>query len=152
MPNNNDELNTNNLIKSNNFNTFNYMSVNINMNPYTTISKCNIKKIDLNSSNKTRNSKIAKKKSTNDNYTSLRTTNNNYGIKKMNTSTCSLTTINKNKNNKKSRLTPDIETKEIKNGKRNYLSQNLKECFDALYQNKFGDTNFIHEYLNWLNK
>ena len=117
MPNNNDELNTNNLIKSNNFNTFNYMSVNINMNPYTTISKCNIKKIDLNSSNKTRNSKIAKKKSTNDNYTSLRTTNNNYGIKKMNTSTCSLTTINKNKNNKKSRLTPDIETKEIKNGK-----------------------------------
>ena len=39
---------------------------------------------------------------------------------------------------------------EIKNGKRNYLSQNLKECFDALYQNKFGDTNFIHEYLNWL--
>ena len=39
---------------------------------------------------------------------------------------------------------------EIKNGKRNYLSENLKRCFDALYQNKFGDTSFIHDYLNWL--
>jgi len=39
---------------------------------------------------------------------------------------------------------------DIKNWKRDYLSQDLKECFDALYQNKFGDTNFIHEYLNWL--
>ena len=110
--------NNNNLIKNNNFNTFNYMNVNINMNPYTTISKCSIKKIDLNSSSKTRNSKIAKKKSANNNYTSLRTTNNNnnLGIKKMNTSTCSLNTVNKNKN-KKSRLTPDIEIKEIKNVK-----------------------------------
>ena len=108
--------NNNNLIKNNNFNTFNYMNVNINMNPYTTISKCSIKKIDLNSSSKTRNSKIAKKKSANNNYTSLRTTNNNIGIKKMNTSTCSLNTVNKNKN-KKSRLTPDIEIKEIKNVK-----------------------------------
>ena len=108
--------NNNNLIKNNNYNTFNYMNVNINMNPYTTISKCSIKKIDLNSSSKTRNSKIAKKKSANNNYTSLRTTNNNLGIKKMNTSTCSLNTVNKNKN-KKSRLTPDIEIKEIKNVK-----------------------------------
>ena len=39
---------------------------------------------------------------------------------------------------------------ELKNGKKNYLSDNLKDCFDALYSNKFGDTNFIHEYLNWL--
>ena len=54
------------------------------MNPYTTISKWSIKKIDLNATNKTRNySKIAKKKSTNGNYTSLRATNNNLGIKKM---------------------------------------------------------------------
>ena len=36
---------------------------------------------------------------------------------------------------------------ELKNGKRNYISDNLKECFDALYLNKFGDTNFIHDYL-----
>ena len=111
---NNEEIMNNNLIKSNNFNTFNYMNVNINMNPYTTISKCSIKKIDLNSSNKTRNSKIANKKSINENYTSLNETNKNYGIKKMNTSTCSLNTINKNK---KSRLTPDIEVKEIKYAK-----------------------------------
>ena len=39
---------------------------------------------------------------------------------------------------------------ELKNGKKNYLSQNLKECFDSLYQNKFGDTNFIHEYITSL--
>ena len=39
---------------------------------------------------------------------------------------------------------------ELKNGKRNYISDNLKKCFDALYLNKFGDTNFIHEYLNGL--
>ena len=39
---------------------------------------------------------------------------------------------------------------ELKNGKKNYISQNLKECFDALYQNKFGDTNFIHEYITSL--
>ena len=100
-----------------NFSTVNPNISNINMNPYTTISKCSIKKIDLNSSNKTRNSKIAKKKSIGK-YTSLRTTtNNNFGIKKMNTSTCSLNTINKNKNNKKSRLTPDIEIKELHNAK-----------------------------------
>ena len=111
IPNNEDLLN-NNLIKSNNFNTFNYMNVNINMNPYTTISKCSIKKIDLNSSNKTRNSKIAKKKGINENYTSICDTNKNFGIKKMNTSTCSLNTIN-NKNNKKARLTPDIDMKEL---------------------------------------
>ena len=109
---NSEEILNNNLVKSNNFNTFNYMNVNINMNPYTTISKCSIKKIDLNSSNKTRNSKIAKKKVTNENYTSICETNKNFGIKKVNTSTCSLNIIN-NKNNKKARLTPDIDIKEL---------------------------------------
>ena len=113
---NEDLINNNNLIKNNNFNTYNYMNVNINMNPYTTISKCSIKKIDLNTSNKTRNLKIAHKKSINGDYTTLRTSNNNYCIKKMNTSTCSLNTINKNKN-KKWRLTPDLEIKGIKNEK-----------------------------------
>ena len=39
---------------------------------------------------------------------------------------------------------------ELKNGKRNYISDNLKECFDALYLNKFGDTNFIHDYVSGL--
>ena len=113
----NEDIINNNLIKSNNnFNTYNYMNVNINMNPYTTISKCSIKKIDLNSSNKTRNSKIAQKKGSHADYTSLRTSNNNFGIKKMNTSTCSLNTVNKNKN-KKSRLTPDLEVKGVKNTK-----------------------------------
>ncbi len=113
----NEDIINNNLIKSNNnFNTYNYMNVNINMNPYTTISKCSIKKIDLNSSNKTRNSKIAQKKGSHADYTSLRTSNNNFRIKKMNTSTCSLNTVNKNKN-KKSRLTPDLEVKGIKNTK-----------------------------------
>ena len=114
----NEDLINNNLIKSNNFNTYNYMNVNINMNPYTTISKCSIKKIDLNTSNKTRNSKIPKKKNVNGDYSSLRTSNNNFGIKKMNTSTCSLNTVFKNNNNnKKSRLTPDLEIKGLKNTK-----------------------------------
>ena len=27
---------------------------------------------------------------------------------------------------------------ELKNGKKNYLSDNLKDCFDALYSNTFG--------------
>ena len=39
---------------------------------------------------------------------------------------------------------------ELKNGKKNYISKNLKECFDALYKNEFGDSNFIHDYLNCL--
>ena len=36
---------------------------------------------------------------------------------------------------------------ELRNGKRGYISPMLKECFDALYNNKFGDTKFIHEYI-----
>ena len=152
MPNNEDILN-NNLIKSNNFNTFNYMNVNINMNPYTTISKCSIKKIDLNSSNKTRNSKIAKKKSINDNnYTSLCETNKNFGIKKMNTSTCSLNTINNKNNHKKARLTPDIDIKEFKNTKniggspgpayerKKKIDGNIYDKYDNL--DKFNDKTF----------
>ena len=39
---------------------------------------------------------------------------------------------------------------ELKNGKKNYLSDKLNDCFEALYLNKFGDTSFIHDYLNGL--
>ena len=37
---------------------------------------------------------------------------------------------------------------EMKNGKRNYIGSRLKECFDAIYNNLFGDTKFMHDYLN----
>jgi starch phosphorylase len=39
---------------------------------------------------------------------------------------------------------------ELRNGKRGYISPMLKECFDALYNNKFGDTKFIHDYISGL--
>ena len=39
---------------------------------------------------------------------------------------------------------------ELKNGKRNYIDPKLQECFDAIYKNKFGDTSFMHDYLNGL--
>ena len=39
---------------------------------------------------------------------------------------------------------------EIKNGRRGYVSQRLKECFDALYNNRFGNTQFIHDYISGL--
>ena len=39
---------------------------------------------------------------------------------------------------------------EIRNGKRGYVSPMLKECFDALLNNKFGDTSFIKDYVNGL--
>ena len=39
---------------------------------------------------------------------------------------------------------------EIKKGKRDYISHELRKCFDMIYQNKFGDTSFMHEYLNYL--
>ena len=140
----NEDLINNNLIKSNNFNTYNYMNVNINMNPYTTISKCSIKKIDLNSSNKTRNSKIAKKKCVNVDYTSLRTSNNIFGIKKMNTSTCSLNTIKKKK---KSRLTPDLEINGIKNAKiGGSPGPNLK--LKKKMDHNIGDKNDFREKIN----
>ena len=39
---------------------------------------------------------------------------------------------------------------ELKNGKRDYVDKYLKECFDAIYNNEFGDTSFIHDYITWL--
>ena len=39
---------------------------------------------------------------------------------------------------------------EMRNGKRGYISGQLQECFDALYNNKFGNTQFIHEYIRGL--
>ena len=37
---------------------------------------------------------------------------------------------------------------EMRNGKRNYVGSRLKEVFDAIYHNRFGDTSFMHDYLN----
>ena len=37
---------------------------------------------------------------------------------------------------------------EMRNGKRNYIGSRLKECFDAIYNNHFGDTSFMRDYLN----
>ena len=39
---------------------------------------------------------------------------------------------------------------ELRKGKRNYISPMLRECFDALYKNRFGDTKFIHDYISGL--
>ena len=39
---------------------------------------------------------------------------------------------------------------EIRNGRRGYVSPRLKECFDALYHNRFGNTQFIHDYITGL--
>ena len=39
---------------------------------------------------------------------------------------------------------------ELKKGKKDYVSYELQKCFDMIYQNKFGDTSFMHEYLNYL--
>ena len=39
---------------------------------------------------------------------------------------------------------------ELRNGKRGYISGQLQECFDALYSNRFGNTQFIHEYISSL--
>ena len=39
---------------------------------------------------------------------------------------------------------------EMKNGKRNYVGSRLKECFDAIYHNRFGDTSFMHDYISSL--
>ena len=101
--------NTNNY---SNYNSINYQNSNKgNNSPYTTLSKQSIKKIDLNSSSKTRNSKLERKSPLKSNYTSLRMAPN-FGIKKMKTSANNL-----NKNNIKSRITPDIEIKELHNAK-----------------------------------
>ena len=37
---------------------------------------------------------------------------------------------------------------EMNNGKRNYVGSRLKECFDAIYNNRFGNTQFMHEYIS----
>jgi len=39
---------------------------------------------------------------------------------------------------------------ELKNGKTNYVDPKLEECFQAIYKNKFGDTSFMHDYINGL--
>ena len=39
---------------------------------------------------------------------------------------------------------------ELRNGKRGYISGRLQECFDALYNNRFGNTQFIHDYISGL--
>ena len=35
----------------------------------------------------------------------------------------------------------------MKNGKRNYVGNGLKECFDAIYNNYFENTSFMHDYI-----
>ena len=37
---------------------------------------------------------------------------------------------------------------DLRNGKRNYVGSRLKECFDTIYNNRFGNTSFMHDYLN----
>jgi starch phosphorylase len=39
---------------------------------------------------------------------------------------------------------------ELRNGKRGYVSGQLQEVFDALYNNRFGNTQFIHDYISGL--
>ena len=40
--------------------------------------------------------------------------------------------------------------KEIAGGRRNYVGSRLKECLDAILYNRFGNTKFMHEYVNTL--
>ena len=127
--------NNNILIKNfnSNFDSINHQnSLKKNNNPYSTINKQNIKKIDLNSSNKTRNPKMKRKSPISSNYASLRTTNN-FGIKKINTSVFNLNIKNKNK---KSRMAPDIEIKELHN------SKNLGGSPKLYHKNKLDDDTF----------
>ena len=37
---------------------------------------------------------------------------------------------------------------DLRNGKRNYVGSRLNECFDCIYNNRFGNTQFMHDYLN----
>ena len=39
---------------------------------------------------------------------------------------------------------------EMRNGNRNYVGSRLKECFDAIYNNRFGNTSFMHDYVSSL--
>ena len=36
---------------------------------------------------------------------------------------------------------------EMRNGKKDYLGSRLKECFDAIHNNRFGNTQFMHDYI-----
>ena len=124
----------NNMLKNNfsNLNKNNHQNSIKYTNHFSTLSNHSIKKIDLNPSNKTRNPKINRKSPISSNYTSLKTTNN-FGIKKMNTSAFNLNLMNKNK---KSRLAPDIEIKELHNAK------NLGGSPKLIHKNKLDDDTF----------
>ena len=124
----------NNIIKNNysNFNNKNHINSIKYTNHFSTLSNHSIKKIDLNSSNKTRNPKINRKSPVSFNYTSLKTSNN-FGMKKMNTSAFNLDLMNKNK---KSRLAPEIEIKELHNAK------NLGGSPKLYHKNKLDDDTY----------
>ena len=97
-----------------NFNSINHQnSIKKDNTAYCTINKNSIKKIDMNSSNKTRNSNLEKKSPSKYNYTSVRASNH-YGMRKINTSAFNLNNINELK---KSKITPDIKIKELHNVK-----------------------------------
>ena len=97
-----------------NFNSINHQnSIKKENTAYCTINKNSIKKIDMNSSNKTRNSNLEKKSPSKYNYTSVRASNH-YGMRKINTSAFNLNNINELK---KSKITPDIKIKELHNVK-----------------------------------
>jgi len=38
--------------------------------------------------------------------------------------------------------------KDLYNGKRGYVGSRLQECFDAILHNRFGNTKFMHDYIN----
>ncbi len=40
--------------------------------------------------------------------------------------------------------------KEIADGRRGYVGSRLQECFDAILNNRFGNTKFMHDYINGL--
>ena len=97
-----------------NFNSINHQnSIKNDITAFSTINKQSIKKIDMNSSNKTRNSNLEKRSPTKYNYSSLRASNH-YGMRKINTSAFNLNYINKIN---KSKITPDIKIKELHNVK-----------------------------------
>ena len=109
-------LTNKNFLKYNNsnFNSINHQnSIKKDNTAYCTINKNSIKNIDMNSSNKTRNSNLEKKSPSKYNYTSVRASNH-YGMRKINTSAFNLNNINELK---KSKITPDIKIKELHNVK-----------------------------------
>ena len=109
-------LTNKNFLKYNNsnFNSINHQnSIKKENTAYCTVNKNSIKKIDMNSSNKTRNSNLEKKSPSKYNYTSVRASNH-YGMRKINTSAFNLNNINEFK---KSKITPDIKIKELHNVK-----------------------------------